>query len=128
MRPETFELRRDARAPGAARALVALHAGDAPAAAVADAKLLVTELVTNAVLHGARGPITLTIAPAPRGRLRIEVVDEGSGFVPRARARPTTEPGGWGLHLVETLSDRWGVRKGSTSVWFEIGPRAATRR
>jgi anti-sigma regulatory factor (Ser/Thr protein kinase) len=81
--------------------------------------------VTNAVLHGARGPITLTIGRAARGGLRVEVVDAGTGFVPRARDRPATEPGGWGLHLVETLSERWGVHKGSTSVWFEIGPRAA---
>lgn len=125
MPPETFSLTRDARAAGAARALVARHAGDAPASAVADAKLLVSELVTNAVLHGARGPITLTIGRAPRGRLRVEVFNEGTGFAPRARDRPVTEPGGWGLHLVETLSERWGVRQGSTSVWFEIGPRAA---
>ncbi len=30
------------------------------------------------------------------------------------------EPGGWGLHLVEALTDRWGVYEGSTHVWFEI--------
>jgi hypothetical protein len=42
------------------------------------------------------------------------------GFVPVARNRPATEVGGWGLHLVQTLSNRWGVHEGSTHVWFEI--------
>ena len=40
-----------------------------------------------------------------------------------------TEVGGWGLHLVQTLSDRWGVHEGSTHVWFEIRrDDAAARR
>jgi hypothetical protein len=37
-----------------------------------------------------------------------------------ARDKPATDAGGWGLHLVETLSRRWGVREGSTHVWFEL--------
>jgi hypothetical protein len=40
-----------------------------------------------------------------------------------ARDRPKTEPGGWGLHMVEALTERWGVRDGSTHVWFEIDRR-----
>jgi hypothetical protein len=52
--------------------------------------------------------------------VRVEVVDQGAGFIPVARDRPVTEVGGWGLHLVETLADRWGVHEGSTHVWFEI--------
>jgi len=41
--------------------------------------------------------------------------------VPVARDKPKTDVGGWGLHLVESLSDRWGVHDGSTHVWFELG-------
>ncbi|QEC48484.1 ATP-binding protein [Baekduia soli] len=55
--------------------------------------------------------------------MHVEVVDQGVGFVPAARNRPQTEPGGWGLHMVEALSRRWGVHKGSTHVWFEIDHR-----
>jgi hypothetical protein len=44
-------------------------------------------------------------------------------FVPEVRDRPKTEPGGWGLHLVEALTQRWGVFDGSTHVWFEIDRR-----
>ena len=56
-------------------------------------------------------------------RGRVEVVDHEAGFIPVARDRPATEVGGWGLHLVETLTERWGVREGSTHVWFEIDRR-----
>ena len=31
--------------------------------------------------------------------------------------------GGWGLHLVDQVAQRWGVHEGSTHVWFELGPR-----
>lgn len=85
-----------------------------------DVVLLVSELVTNSVKYGADGSLALQIeAPAPR-RVRVEVIDQGSSFEPKVRERPATEPGGWGLHLVETLADRWGVHAGSTHVWFEI--------
>ena len=85
-----------------------------------DVKLLVSELITNSVKYGGRGAISLQIeADGPR-KLRVEVVDQGAGFVPVARDRPKTEVGGWGLHLVQTLSKRWGVYEGSTHVWFEI--------
>ena len=43
--------------------------------------------------------------------MRVEVIDDGEGFVPVARDRDRTEVGGWGLHMVETLSNRWGVHE-----------------
>jgi hypothetical protein len=48
------------------------------------------------------------------------VIDDGQGFTPSARQKPTTDVGGWGLHLVETLAERWGVWDGSTHVWLEL--------
>ena len=85
-----------------------------------DVALLVSELVTNRVEHGAAGDLRLHIsAPSPR-RLRVEVADQGFGFLPKPRQDGRTEPGGWGLQLVERLADRWGVHEGSTRVWFEI--------
>jgi hypothetical protein len=49
------------------------------------------------------------------------VTDIGPGFQARPR-RPDDDPGsGWGLFLVEQLSDRWGVElNGATQVWFEL--------
>ena len=89
-----------------------------------DARLLVSELVSNSVLHGRGETIRLILdRPAP-DHLRCEVIDDGHGFLPLARPADQ-EIGGWGLHLVEKLADTWGVREGSTHVWFELAPRRA---
>lgn len=93
-----------------------------------DVELLVTELATNGVKH-ARTPdgnrITLDANIEP-GRLRVEVRDGGHGFEHTRRDRALTEPGGWGLMLVDDLADRWGIdAEPSTMVWFEINGRAA---
>jgi len=114
-----LDLARTPRAPGQARdalhTLPALHRS-----LLGDAQLLVSELVSNSVKYGGDGPVRLIVRAEDSGRVRIEVVDRGGGFVPVARDRPATEAGGWGLHLVETLTDRWGVYEGSTHVWFEL--------
>lgn len=116
------DLPRTVRAPGQARAALDDVAG-IDVERLADAKLLVSELVTNSVKYGGDGPVRLVVRGEDSGRLRIEVVDRGVGFVPTARDRPSTEVGGWGLHLVDTLTDAWGVYEGSTHVWFEMGAR-----
>ena len=114
------DIPRDPRAPGHARRAVEELGPAIDEAVRPDVMLLVSELVTNSVKYGAEGALKLKIdAPTPK-RLRVEVVNQGSSFEPKARARPKTEAGGWGLHLVETLADRWGVHAGSTHVWFEI--------
>lgn len=106
----------DARAPGRARAELEPYAGLLPPERFEDARLLVSELVTNGVLHG-RGEVRVR-AEASTAALHVEVVDEGDGFHP-GDADPDRE-GGWGLGIVDTLADRWGVFAGSTHVWFEI--------
>jgi anti-sigma regulatory factor (Ser/Thr protein kinase) len=84
------------------------------------AGLLLCEIVTNAVRHGRGGFISLNLDRDP-GRFRAEVVDHGSGFSFQPRDTEDLEtPGGWGLHLVDVLSDRWGAHQGSTHVWFEM--------
>jgi len=116
----TFDIPRDPTAPSAARrAIERLNDRIAPEV-VPDVKLLVSELITNSVKYGGNGEVTLKVEYDDPRKLRIEVIDQGVGFVPIARDRPATEVGGWGLHLVQTLSDRWGVYEGSTHVWFEI--------
>src|ERR1700761_1810046 len=116
----TFEIDRDATAPANARRAVE-HFGHAlDPAVVPDVKLLVSELISNSVKYGRDGQVTLILRTDGPGHVYVEVVDQGVGFAPVARDRPKTEPGGWGLHMVEALTDRWGVREGSTHGWFEI--------
>ena len=83
-------------------------------------RLLVSEVVTNAVRHGSEGaPVQLHASW--NSHVRVEVVDDGAGFTPAPRNRPLEEPGGYGLFLVGALADRWGVETNdTTTVWFEL--------
>jgi anti-sigma regulatory factor (Ser/Thr protein kinase) len=85
------------------------------------ARLLVTEVVTNAVRHVKRpGDIDLNVALRDDA-LRIEVVDPGTGFQPQPRGPDSPMDGKWGLHFLDVLSDRWGIdSQGRTRVWFEL--------
>jgi anti-sigma regulatory factor (Ser/Thr protein kinase) len=116
------ELPKSGEAPALARDAVGRLRGDVPEVFVDDAKLLVSELVSNGVKYGGDGQIMLHIEADPN-RVRAEIVDQGSGFEPQTRANrkmALADEGGWGLHLVEALADDWGVHEGSTHVWFEI--------
>ena len=99
--------------------------GELPERRMRDVRLLVSEVVTNAVRHAglAHGdPIRLLIA-TDDGVLRVEVHDRGAGFRPRvAEPEPDPEDGsGWGLFLVDELADEWGIESGSQNcVWFEL--------
>jgi anti-sigma regulatory factor (Ser/Thr protein kinase) len=84
---------------------------------------VVSELVTNAVLHGPRQPIGLRVSLDPKRRLISgEVVDQGdpSKSIPRIREVRKGRGGGYGLRLVEAMTSDWWVVEGSTSVRFEI--------
>jgi anti-sigma regulatory factor (Ser/Thr protein kinase) len=114
--PITITLPRDHGAPGRARALLREHANGLDRDRLDTAVLLISELVTNAVLHGT-GEIRLMIDLAGGGA-RFAVSDEGGG-TPVVRPEPGPD-GGWGLRLVGQLARRWGVREGRTQVWFEL--------
>jgi anti-sigma regulatory factor (Ser/Thr protein kinase) len=86
-----------------------------------DLLLVVSELVTNAVLHGAE-PIVVTVVPAPE-RVRVEVTDGATDSSPHnRRPRPDAESGR-GLSVVTRLAAAWGWRaspgRGKT-VWAEL--------
>jgi anti-sigma regulatory factor (Ser/Thr protein kinase) len=127
----------DADTPGVAQLSLDLPAEPASAAAARRAvetllrlegemletvKLLVSELVTNSVRHaGLPASAEIGVKAAAADRLvRVEVTDSGCGFDPAERPEPS-EKGGWGLRLVESLADRWGVeRSRGVRVWFEL--------
>jgi anti-sigma regulatory factor (Ser/Thr protein kinase) len=88
-------------------------------------ELLVSELVTNVVLHTPTGT---SLAASDmrvrlyRDRVRVEVRDDGPGFAQRPSAPAQDAESGWGLHLVGELADEWGIEPGlQNCVWFEIG-------
>jgi anti-sigma regulatory factor (Ser/Thr protein kinase) len=93
-----------------------------------DVRLLVSELVTNAVRHAnlSDGDVIGLVVELAEHALRVEVHDPGGGFVPSAPSPDPTRPSGWGLYLVAELADRWGVDSDDrTLVWFELDRRAA---
>jgi len=121
-----IELARDPQAPSVARAAVRgfTEDSDVTAAGSATLALLVSELVSNAVLHSDAPPASAIVLRArllDSRTVRVEVLDRGSGLkaTPRDPARPD---GGYGLYLVNKEATRWGVdRHGGTRVWFELG-------
>jgi anti-sigma regulatory factor (Ser/Thr protein kinase) len=104
-------------APAAARAFVAAALTRWRADSVVEgARWVVSELVTNAVVH-ARTEMTVRVSLAG-SRVGISVSDRGSeGTVKRG------PDGGWGLHVVEQLARTWGVLPrlgGGTVVWVVL--------
>ncbi len=87
-----------------------------------NARLLMSELVANAVEHVREdGDLEVRITLA-NGVLRVEVLDPGPGFVPLARAPGSDR--GWGLHFTDRLASRWAVDfEGRARVWFELALR-----
>lgn len=81
-----------------ARRIVEEHLGVASADEIADVKLVVSELVSNAFLHG-KGGIALRLSNR-RGRVRIEVIDEGDGATVRASRQDEYH----GLEIVDALA------------------------
>ncbi len=86
-----------------------------------DALLLVSELVTNAVVHaGTDLDLRIDIAP---GQVRIEVIDHGPGLPVRLGNPEDTREYGRGIFLLDALAQEWGTRHfaGGKSVWFVLG-------
>jgi anti-sigma regulatory factor (Ser/Thr protein kinase) len=93
---------------------------------LATVMLLVSELVTNAVIHPdvqSTAEISL-LARLAGTMIRVEITDQGSGFTPQERD-PTQIDGGYGLYLLDKAATRWGIeRRHGTTVWFEMTAEA----
>ena len=118
----------DARAPGAARIVVGRLRGRVPALLLENALLVVSELVTNSVCHsGASDGAVVVLRVDLTGTLvRLEVEDPGRGGV--IAPRDADLGGGFGLNLVQGLSERWGVERvaaGGTRVWAHLAGATA---
>src|SRR3954468_6032481 len=112
----------DPAAPQQARRFVAAQLpGDALAETRDIAELLVSELVTNAVVHAA-SPVDVDVEPGPDGVLvRVRDADTGP-LVMRAGGGAELDEGGRGFVLVDRLAEAWGTehRGGRKTVWFRL--------
>jgi anti-sigma regulatory factor (Ser/Thr protein kinase) len=108
----------------ARRSVYARLEGHVPATKATDAALLVSELVTNSVVHAnvGRGRALTVEVTTLDDRVRIAVSDPGSRLRPRLLPPDPETPGGLGLVLVDELCETWGVRQdlGRTCVWCEL--------
>jgi two-component sensor histidine kinase len=91
--------------------------GELDPAALADVKLVTTELINNAYLHG-EGQIKLRVSRLGE-RLRVEVIDEGQGRSIQINEHPN-DSGGRGLRIVDNLTRAWGAFEGTTHVWADL--------
>lgn len=106
--------------PALAREFVRSKLTGAPPEVVEDAQIIVSELVTNAIVHGS-GEASLLIEVDEK-RLHVEVVDAD----PTVEFEPlTVEPSsehGRGLAIVNALASSWGIepRLVGKAVWFDL--------
>lgn len=92
-----------------------------PADVAHTAELLVSELVTNAVMHGS-GTVRLSVDCA-EDCLSVTVSDEAPS-TPQVQPERLMSDGGRGLRMIESLSSSWGVNPRTDSpgkdVWFRL--------
>jgi anti-sigma regulatory factor (Ser/Thr protein kinase) len=116
----TLQIAGSPDAPSEARTALRRFHPDLPPELMQVVVLLASELVANAVKHAGAATVGIRFAVLPE-HLRVEVSDEGPGFTPSPGKPDPSGVGGWGLHLVDELSSRWGISEGpGARVWFEI--------
>jgi anti-sigma regulatory factor (Ser/Thr protein kinase) len=119
----------EATAPSAARSFAReVLTGWGLATALDDVALCVSELVTNAVVHGSE-PVTVRLSRLPGSAVLCEVAD-GGPWVPRAYEHGPGAEQGRGLALVTVLASVFGARPGGChgecngkTVWFRVEGR-----
>jgi anti-sigma regulatory factor (Ser/Thr protein kinase) len=86
---------------------------------IADAQLVITELVTNAIVH-AESACTVTLQLDDRS-LHIEVTDDDP-TPPKPQPFDVMREGGRGLLIVATLASAWGIEPQARGkrVWAQL--------
>ena len=109
----------DPESPAKARSLVRAELAGCQEEAVAATELMVSELVTNAVVHGAT-PIRIELEHDDN-IVRAAVTD-GGAELPVLRTAQASATHGRGLKIVSSLADDWGIVEDETGklVWFSL--------
>jgi anti-sigma regulatory factor (Ser/Thr protein kinase) len=114
-------LKMELSAPCQARAFVrAQHCHTHDGAVLDDALLLVSEMVTNAVLHGAPPLVVAVECAGPSLEIRVR---DGSPDLPRQRQARADDENGRGMLLMSSIAQSWGVdtlERGGKEVWFRL--------
>ncbi len=120
MPPQKIELPSDVASCSVARRFVQDSLAQAADDLRANAALLVSEVVTNAVLH-ASGP-GLTVEVQQKGSAYRIAVSDGSGTPPTEKGYRTDDATGRGLHLLDCLAAAWGWKRTGIGkvVWFDL--------
>jgi hypothetical protein len=124
--PAVIELAGGVSAPAQARRWVLFCLGGEQIGPPDDrVALIVSELVTNSVVHAHADSSQLVSISVARlkDRVRISVTDSGSETVPHLREPDDQAPGGAGLRIVDELCLSWGIVRdgaGATEVWCEV--------
>lgn len=121
-----FDLNADPTAPAEARGRLDALTGEVLPRVLDDLRIVISELVANAVKYGPGCPITVRVQVEEPDLVHGEVEDQGEAAEPPVvRLRPGGPDGGYGLNLVDRLTANWGVREGSTHVWFVLDGASA---
>ena len=104
-----------------ARDLIRSEMADCDDEAIAAAELMISELVTNAVVHGAT-PIRIDLHHGQQADVVTAAVTDGGDGRPLPREPEEVEPHGRGLLIVRSLAEEWGVAEyeAGKSVWFTL--------
>jgi anti-sigma regulatory factor (Ser/Thr protein kinase) len=119
----------DRRAPATARTLVLSYRDRVTGVLLEEAQLVLSEMVTNSLRHSGAAPeegLVIRTRLTDTG-LRLEVENPGQDGVVALRAPGGARGGGYGLNIVEHVSRRWGVERGSdagTRVWADLARSA----
>ncbi len=120
-----IQLEQNVRAPRLARDFVAEQGKELPQQSIDDARLLVSELVTNALRYGRPVITVQVVLGAPL--IEVSVHDESTTLPPaEPPAVLETSLSGRGLHLVGRIASQWGITPTDSpmgkAVWFRLDP------